>query len=29
MIPIIKRQAWRFTMIEQQAMDRGTFIKFY
>ena len=28
-IPIIKRQAASFAMIEQQAVDRGALIKFY
>jgi membrane-bound inhibitor of C-type lysozyme len=28
-VPIVKRQAWRFAMIGQETVDRGALIKFY
>ena len=28
-VPIVKRQAWRFAMIGQETVDRGWLIKFY
>ena len=28
-VPIVKRQAWRFAMIGQETVDRGALVKFY